>query len=624
MEQGLLIFVLIPLLGFIFTFFFANNQEKLIATIATTSIGLHLIACTTFISYWFYMGMPLLDLKYFTFFKEDNIEIFLDFYFDKITAVYAFVGALITFLVIIFSRFYLHRDEGFKRFFTTVLLFFLGYNITVFSGNFETLFIGWEFLGITSFLLIAFYRDRYLPVKNALKAISLFRLGDICLILSLWTSHHIWHQNITFNQLNDVDLVLNHIIDNHNSVLFLISMLIVAAAIKSAQFPFSSWLPRAMEGPTTSSAIFYGSLSVHLGVFLLLRTYSYWSTITSIKIIIIAVGVLTLVIASLIARVQSTVKTQIAYASIAQIGVMFVEVALGWHILALIHFSGNAFLRTYQLLVSPSVLGYMIHDQFFNYKVPPLNKYISANSKLFFNSLYILSVKEWNMDLYLKKVFWNPFKTIGIRLNFLANNKSIWIIFLTFIIGLLMLYFESNIPAKTDLYIHLFFALLGTILILVSFAEKKDAVIAWKLLTLSQGFAVLSIAHFNDKYETKEIFIYITGLAISSLVGYYILQQLKKAKATISLDNFYGHVYHYPQLGFWFLVACLAFVGLPFTPSFIGIDLMFSHVDHDEYLLIILTSISFLVLELSVLRIYARLFLGPNHIQDHPIAYRSS
>jgi NADH:ubiquinone oxidoreductase subunit 5 (subunit L)/multisubunit Na+/H+ antiporter MnhA subunit len=623
MEQLLLLFIFIPLLGFILTFFFANNQEKLIAAIATSTIGLNLTASLGLIVYWLFIGAPILDLKYFTFFKEDNIEIFLDLYFDKITAVYALVGSLITFLVIIFSRFYLHRDEGYKRFFSTVLLFFLGYNITVFSGNFETLFIGWEFLGITSFLLIAFYRDRYLPVKNALKAISLFRLGDICLILSLWTSHHIWHQNITFNQLNDTALVLIHIADNHNSVLFLISMLIVAAAIKSAQFPFSSWLPRAMEGPTTSSAIFYGSLSVHLGVFLLLRTYTYWSTITTIKLIVICVGVLTIIIASLIARVQSTVKTQIAYASIAQIGIMFIEVALGWHILALVHFSGNAFLRTYQLLVSPSVLGYMIHDQFFNFKKPHSNNKLSKFQPIY-NSLYLLSVKEWNMDSNLKMIFWNPFKMIGKKMNFLSNQKGIGFMFAFLIVGLLLLYFESQIPATIDLYLHLLFAMLGTLLILVSFAEKKNAMNAWILLSLSQGFAVLSIAHFNDKYESKEILIYITGLMISSVVGYVILSKLKKEESKLSLDNFYGHVYHYPKLGFGFLVTCLAFVGLPFTPSFIGIDLMFSHVDHDEYLLIILTSISFLVLELAVLRIYARLFLGPNQKQDHPIAYRSS
>jgi len=90
------------------------------------------------------------------------------------------------------------------------------------------------------------------------------------------------------------------------------------------------------------------------------------------------------------------------------------------------------------------------------------------------------------------------------------------------------------------------------------------------------------------------------------------------------LDDFYGHIYHHPKLAFVFLLACFAFVSLPFTPSFIGIDLMFTHIDKEEYLLITMTTINFLVLELSVLRIYARLFLGPHKKQTHPIAYRSS
>jgi NADH-quinone oxidoreductase subunit L len=111
--------------------------------------------------------------------------------------------------VAIFSRYYLHREEGFKRFFNTMLLFYAGYNIIIFSGNFETLFIGWEFLGISSFLLIAFYRDRYLPVKNGLKVISVYRLSDICLLLAMWLSHHLWHSNIPFATFNDTALVSN-------------------------------------------------------------------------------------------------------------------------------------------------------------------------------------------------------------------------------------------------------------------------------------------------------------------------------------------------------------------------------------------------------------------------------
>ncbi|MCX6102099.1 MAG: proton-conducting transporter membrane subunit [Proteobacteria bacterium] len=206
-----------------------------------------------------------------------------------------------------------------------------------------------------------------MPVRNSLKVISVFRLGDICLILAMWMSHHLWNQNITFLKMNDSVAVASLIQEHYLQVFFIGIMIVVAAAVKSAQLPFSSWLPRAMEGPTTSSAIFYGSLSVHLGVFLLLRTYPLWESILAIKIGIIVVGLLSAIIASGIAKVQSSVKTQIAYSSITQIGLIFIEVALGWHEVALIHFTANAFLRTYQLLVCPSLLGYMIHDMFFNF-----------------------------------------------------------------------------------------------------------------------------------------------------------------------------------------------------------------------------------------------------------------
>jgi NADH-quinone oxidoreductase subunit L len=623
MEQLLQLFIFIPLIGFFFSFIFVNKQEKLISAVAYASVGLQLAGIILFTIYWIFNGFPVLDLKHFVFFKEDNIEIFLNFYFDWYTAIFALTGSLITFLVVIFSKYYLHRDEGYKRFFNTVLLFFFGYNVTIFAGNFETLFVGWEFLGITSFLLIAFYRDRYLPVKNALKTISLFRLGDICLMLALWTSHHIWHENITFAKLENSELVASHIAENYASVIFLISMIIIAASIKSAQFPFSSWLPRAMEGPTTSSAVFYGSLSVHLGVFLLLRTHNYWESISLIKIIIITIGVCTAVVATSIARVQSTVKTQIAYSSIAQIGLMFIEVALGWHLLAMIHFSGNAFLRTYQLLVSPSVLGYMIHDQFFNYTAKLYKSKFSFSDKIS-NSIYLLGAREWNMDRYLKKILWDPFKFAGKRFQFLNNKKGLYFLCIFFVLGFLLFAFDDHLPEQVDKYLHLLFAFIGTILVLVAFTEKKNALKAWYFIIISQFYLVLAIAKLNDEFEYVEILLYAIGLLFAAVAGIIILLKLKAAEKELKLNDFYGHIYHHPKWGNWFLVACLAFVSLPFTPSFIGIDLMFSHVDHDEYVLITLISVSFLVLELSVLRIYARLFLGPHKRQTHPIAYRSS
>lgn len=623
MDQLLQFFILLPFLGFLLSLLFRQKNENAIATTTITTVGIQLFVLVLFILNWISNGTPTLDIKHFTFYKENNVEIFIDLYFDKITAVFAFVGSMITFLVAIFSRFYLHRDSGFKRFFNTLLFFFFGYSLVIFSGNFETMFIGWEFLGITSFLLIIFYRDRYLPVKNGLKTISLYRLSDVCLMLSLWMSHHVWHENITFIKLNDLNAVATHIQEHHYYVYFIILMIIIAAAIKSAQFPFSSWLSRAMEGPTTSSAIFYGSLSAHIGVFLLLRTYPYWESLLSIKIIIITLGTITAIIATLIARVQSSVKTQIAYSSIAQIGLMFIELALGWHILVLIHFTGNAFLRTYQLLVSPSVLGYLIHDQFFSYIPKQYGANKSFINKLS-NSIYVLSLKEWNLDYFQFKYLWSPFKWIGRKLNFLGHKTVLISLILIYIFGLVIFLNDAYIPKQIDDFLHVFFAFIGMILILKSFSKRTNAIAVWFMIIASQFYILLAIAFLNDQYEYTEILIYISGLSIAACGGFYSLYKLRAIEKNINLNDFYGYNHDHPKYGFWFLISCLAFVGLPFTPTFIGVDLMFSHIDKNEYFLIAIIAISFLFIEISVLRIYARLFLGPNKKLNHPIAYRSS
>jgi len=533
------------------------------------------------------------------------------------------VGGIITFLVSVFSKYYIHRESGYKRYFNTLLLFYFAYSVIVFSGNFETLFMGWEFLGLSSFLLIAFYRDRYLPVKNALKTISLYRLSDVSLILALWMSHHLWHENITFIKLNDLSLVTAHIEEHYYYAVFIVLMIIMAASIKSAQFPFSSWLPRAMEGPTTSSAIFYGSLSVHIGVFLLLRTHVYWETIFSVKVVVIGIGLLTAIVASLVARVQSSVKTQIAYSSVAQIGVMFIEVALGWHALALVHFAGNAFLRTYQLLVSPSVLGYMIHNQFFEFKKDEIKAKSSFLNKLR-NSIYLFSIKEWNMDSFQFRMMWAPFKWLGRKLSFLNNKAMLGMLTVIYLIGLFCFMYEEMIPKQIDDNLHLLFAFIGMLLIIKSFSNRKDAMMAWYMVIASQFYILLSIAFLNDQYEYYEILLYVSGLLIAALTGFYCLRKLKSLERRIDLSDFYGYNYYHPKEGLLFLLSSLAFVGLPFTPTFIGVDLMFNHIDKDEFLLVGITSVSFLVIEISVLRIYARLFLGPNKKIDHPISYRSS
>src|SRR5690606_21226261 len=366
-ELFIQVFVGVPLLGFLLSLIIPRNKELVISRLAFGTIGINLLAILIFTGYWLTEGLPTLNLRDFSVFKTHGYEFFVDFCFDKITAVYLLVGSILSFLVTLYSRYYMHREEGYKRFFNTLLFFYLGYNLVIIAGNFETMFIGREMLGISSFLLIAFYRDRYLPVKNAVKVFSIYRVADVGFLLTMWMSHHLWHENITFVKLSDAAFVNEHLTSHSAIGVFISLMILISAAAKSAQLPFSSWLPRAMEGPTPSSAIFYGSLSVHIGVFLLLRTFPFWEHQFSIRILIGVLGLVTSLVATGIARVQSTVKSQIAYSSIAQIGLIFIEVAAGFENLALFHFAGNAFLRTYQLLVSPSVVSYLIREQFYHF-----------------------------------------------------------------------------------------------------------------------------------------------------------------------------------------------------------------------------------------------------------------
>ncbi|MES2371997.1 MAG: proton-conducting transporter membrane subunit [Bacteroidota bacterium] len=622
MPQLLLYFILIPLAGFLVSLLMPRKKEKLISTLVLGAVGFHLAAIICFSLYWLMNDHPVLDTMLITLFTTPELEIFIDFYFDKVTAVYAVIGAAITFLVAVFSRYYLHREEGFKRFFSSLLLFYTGYNIIIFSGNFETLFIGWEFLGISSFLLIAFYRDRFLPVKNGMKVISIYRLSDICLLLAMWLSHHLWHENITFIKLNDVALVAAKL--QEHSLLFagISIMLLIAAAAKSAQFPFSSWLPRAMEGPTSSSAIFYGSLSVHIGVFLLLRTYPFWVNAPAIKVTIIILGLITILIANSIARVQSSVKTQIAYSSIVQIGIIFIEVALGFHTLALIHFTGNAFLRTYQLLVSPSVLSYLTHDQFYHFD-PAKNKTGRASLNRISNSLYILSIKEWNLDGFLYRYLWSPFKWIGKQLHFLTNRPFIIFFVAVYLLGLYCFFFSDSMPVFLNNFLPVVLSLAGSLLVLRAFAERGDARKAWLLVFASQFFIVLSIL-LNDHVGIDELITFAGGSMLSAIAGYLCLNKVYAIDNDITLDGYHGYTYEKPTLGFIFLLSCLGLLGFPITPTFIGVDLLFSHIHEKQYALIAFTSISFVFIELSVLRIYSRVFMGQHKKAHHAIAYRSS
>jgi NADH:ubiquinone oxidoreductase subunit 5 (subunit L)/multisubunit Na+/H+ antiporter MnhA subunit len=427
---------------------------------------------------------------------------------------------------------------------------------------------------------------------------------------------------MSFAQLSDVTGV-NSVLSEHSLIGALIAMaVLVTAAAKSAQLPFTSWLPRAMEGPTPSSAIFYGSLSVHLGVFLLLRTFPIWQSQFSARILIGGVGFMTAIVASGIARVQSSIKAQIAYGSASQIGLMFIEIAMGWTDLALFHFAGNAFLRTYQLLVSPSTVSYLIREQFFNFhsSAKSIESYLPKRLAATF---YTLGMKEFFLDDALYRFFWHPFKIVGRKLNFLRGWKLA--VLLSAMLSLPLLHYSSAINLSHGVMHSLsaLFALLGVVMVLKSFTEREKVFEAWWLVIANHVVVAIAIS-LNENYSMSHNLIYLSGIAIGGLSGYALLSVLKSREGNINLDRFHGFVKYYPKMSMAFFFCCLALSGFPITPTFIGEDLIFGHIHEDQIGLAVLVSLSFILDGLSLIRIFARVFLGPSVRSVYESSYRSS
>jgi NADH-quinone oxidoreductase subunit L len=246
-----------------------------------------------------------------------------------------------------FSATYLHRDPGYARFFILLHLFAFGAMLIFSAGSFDLIIGGWELVGITSVLLISFFHFRNGPVENALRVFIVYRACDLGLITASFVLHHVGHVSTFAHGMPAVT----------GGVATLVGLLLLlSAAGKSAQVPFSGWLPRAMEGPTPSSAIFYGAISVHAGAYLLLRTQPILLSSPLASSAVILIGLLTAVLGTIVGRSCSDAKTSLAYASLSQVGVIFVEIGAGFTWLPVMHILGHAMVRTLQFLRAPSTL----------------------------------------------------------------------------------------------------------------------------------------------------------------------------------------------------------------------------------------------------------------------------
>jgi len=297
-------------------------------------------------------GAPLRgEVEFGDWLRLNDFEIPAVLLVDFISVTLSLLAAVLTALVARFSRTYLHKEPGFVRFFVLLGIFATGTQLIALAGALELFFAGWEMVGISSALFIGFFHERAEPVRSAVRAFATYRLSDTGLLIATVT---------TFELLGSARFsVMEQAATLGPGATTAIALLFLLSAMgKSAQLPFSGWLPRAMEGPTPSSALFYGAVSIHAGLFLLLRVWPVLEASLVARVAGVIVGLATALYAAGVVRVHTDAKGTLAHATLAQVGLILAEICLGWIELALVHLVCHALLRLGQYLKAPN----LIHD----------------------------------------------------------------------------------------------------------------------------------------------------------------------------------------------------------------------------------------------------------------------
>lgn len=335
------------LLVALFSFCGGKKRERLITGAAMCGLLTAWLSALAATAGLFFSPVGAVDLCSITLSSLSEHALRIELVFDRLAAPFLVVTYSLCGIASAFSRNYLHRDKGHSRFYFLVMLFSLGMTIVVLAKNIGSMYVGWEVIGLTSALLISFFHERGATRENALRAFWAYRLSDTGLLLAGLL--------IGLSGADHDGSGAPHL--SGSALETIVPLLILFAALpKSAQLPFSAWLPRAMEGPTPSSAIFYGGLSVHAGLYLLLRSQQLALLPDWLMVPIFLVGAASAIIGTIQASVQTDIKGSLAFASMAQVGLMFVELALGYQQLVIFHFIGHSAVRTYQILSANSSL----------------------------------------------------------------------------------------------------------------------------------------------------------------------------------------------------------------------------------------------------------------------------
>ncbi len=315
----------------------------------------------------------------YNFITANTINIPFAFHIDRLSSVFLLVITGIGFLIHIYSISYMKEDDGFAKFFAYLNLFVFSMLLLVMGSNYIIMFIGWEGVGLCSYLLIGFWYKNIEYTKAAKKAFVMNRIGDIGVLIAIFLLLGNFHTC----SFKDLEEIFKHNNGISTALIATITMcLFLGACGKSAQIPLFTWLPDAMAGPTPVSALIHAATMVTAGIYMIARSHFMYTMAPTTQQCILIIGLATALVAATIATQQNDIKKVLAYSTVSQLGFMFMALGVGAYVAAIFHVITHAFFKALLFLGSGSVIHGMSGEQDIR-KMGGLHKHMKITSITF-------------------------------------------------------------------------------------------------------------------------------------------------------------------------------------------------------------------------------------------------
>ncbi|MEN9907281.1 MAG: hypothetical protein RLZZ540_422 [Bacteroidota bacterium] len=410
-----LLLLLAPFLGFLFNIFFGKKIGKSASgIIGTLTVAVSFVATVVFFLQ-INETKEAVQIELFNWIQISNFRVNFGFLLDQLSILWLLFVTGIGSLIHLYSISYMHDDENMHKFFAYLNLFIFFMITLVIGSNLLVLFIGWEGVGLCSYLLIGFWHKNQEYNDAAKKAFIMNRIGDLGLLIGIFIIGSM------FSTL-DYSTLKTAIATSSNLDLYMISIaafaLFIGACGKSAQIPLYTWLPDAMAGPTPVSALIHAATMVTAGIFMVTRLNFVFDLAPEVQNIIAIVGAVTSLVAATIALVQTDIKKVLAYSTVSQLGLMFLALGFGAYEIAIFHVITHAFFKACLFLGSGSVI-HALHGEQDMRRMGGLKKIMGITFITFLlSSLAISGIPPFSGFFSKDEILMTAFE----------HNKALWVI----------------------------------------------------------------------------------------------------------------------------------------------------------------------------------------------------